>query len=246
MAHKNSDEVANKMGIMKSRDHFDVSCKTYTNFIFLSKINRWLFPLTLFAFLLPETCLILFYRFLASFDDLKNKDHAIFGDNDRLYWGIIGMLLGLYFILMSLKYIMLNLVVLFSNEDIHETMVLGLVRSPSWYFDVTPSGDIINKFSNDLGILDSNLNFVLMDSIEGPIICLILLSNIFSIDLFFLIPGVINIVFLVFYFMFCKGVIRASKELDLRTKTPVFSRVGEMINGLIQIKIFNRRYNLLK
>ena len=244
---RHSDKTTvHKMGVMKSKDNVDVTCKTYTNFIFLSKINRWLFPLTLFAFLLPEACIILFFRFLASFDDLKNKDHAIFGDNDRLYWGIIGMLLGLYFILMSLKYIMLNLVVLFSNEDIHETMVLGLVRSPSWYFDVTPSGDIINKFSNDLGILDSNLNFALMDSIEGPIISLILLSNIFSIDLFFFIPGLLNIAFLVFYFMYCKNVIIASKQLDLRTKTPVFSRVGEMMNGLIQIKIFNRRYNLLK
>lgn len=31
------------------------------------------------------------------------------------------------------------------------------------------------------------------------------------------------------------------KQLDLRLKTPVFNMVGNMISGLIQIKIFNRR-----
>jgi hypothetical protein len=36
------------------------------------------------------------------------------------------------------------------------------------------------------------------------------------------------------------------KQLDLRFKTPVYNMVSEMINGLIQIKIFNRRISLLQ
>jgi hypothetical protein len=48
-------------------------------------------------------------------------------------------------------------------------MIHGLVRSPSSYFDTTPTGRLNNKFSNDLGIMDSSLQFVLIDAIEGPI-----------------------------------------------------------------------------
>ena len=44
-------------------------------------------------------------------------------------------------------------------------MVYGLLRSPSYYFDLTPTGQIINKFSKDLGILDNMLAFTLIDAI---------------------------------------------------------------------------------
>jgi hypothetical protein len=40
-------------------------------------------------------------------------------------------------------------------------MFHGLTRCPSSYFDTTPTGRLLNKFSNDLGILDSTLLFAL-------------------------------------------------------------------------------------
>lgn len=86
-------------------------------------------------------------------------------------------------------------------------MIHGLVRCPSSYFDTTPTGRLINKFSNDLGILDNTLAFVMMDTVEGPIIGIIMVVNIFEINLLFIPPGLINIAFIIFYFMFCKKTI---------------------------------------
>jgi ATP-binding cassette subfamily C (CFTR/MRP) protein 4 len=105
-------------------------------------------------------------------------------------------------------------------------MIHGLVRCPSSYFDTTPTGRLINKFSNDLGILDNTLSFVFVDMIEGPIVSLIMLANIFQINLFFIPPGIITLIFLVYFFIFCKPTIVESKQLDLRTKTPVFNIFG--------------------
>jgi ABC-type multidrug transport system fused ATPase/permease subunit len=86
-------------------------------------------------------------------------------------------------------------------------MIHGLVRCPSGYFDTTPTGRLINKFSNDLGILDNTLAFVMMDTVEGPMVGIIMIVNIFQINLFFIPPGVINIAFIIFYFIFCKKTI---------------------------------------
>ena len=36
-------------------------------------------------------------------------------------------------------------------------MLLGIVRSPVNLFDITPSGQLTNKFSNDLGIMDNQI-----------------------------------------------------------------------------------------
>lgn len=147
---------------------------------------------------------------------------------------------------MNIKYFLLNLIVLNSNEAIHEHMIQGLVRTHSSFFDTTPSGRLTNKFSNDLGILDNMLAFVFTDSIEGPIVSLIMLANVFSINMYFIPLGVLNICFLVAYFLYCKRAIVSAKQLDLQTKSPVFNMVGEMISGLIQIRIYGRRFKLLQ
>jgi hypothetical protein len=63
---------------------------------------------------------------------------------------------------------------------------------------------------------------------------------------YFIIPGVINVIIVVIFFIYCKESIVKIKQLDLRLRSPVFNMVGEMINGLIQIRIFNRRFSLLK
>ena len=124
-------------------------------------------------------------------------------------------------------------------------MIHGLVRSPSFYFDITPTGQLNNRFSNDLGVLDSNLFYILTDCLQGLIVAFLFIGNIFSINHYFLIPGIFNIVFVIYFFIYCKDVIIAIKQLELRLKTPVFNMVGEMISGLIQIKIFSQRFYFL-
>lgn len=157
---------------------------------------------------------------------MKSGDSSTTFKTMNDFWLALGLLLLGYFIFSNLKYFLLNILVLNSNESIHRDMIHGVVRSPSWYFDVTPTGRLNNKFSNDLGIMDNMLAFVLTDSIEGPIISIILLVNIFSINLWFLIPGLLNLVFIIVYFIYCKSVIVAVKQLDLKLKSPVFNMVG--------------------
>lgn len=41
-------------------------------------------------------------------------------------------------------------------------MVISLLRSPSEYFDKTPSGRLVNRFSNDLGMMDTVVTFTMI------------------------------------------------------------------------------------
>ena len=86
-------------------------------------------------------------------------------NNMNNFWLGLGLFLIGYFIFSFFKFFLLNIVVLTSNKAIHKDMIHGLVRSPSWYFDITPTGRLNNKFSNDMGILDNMLAFVLTDSV---------------------------------------------------------------------------------
>jgi ABC-type multidrug transport system fused ATPase/permease subunit len=86
-------------------------------------------------------------------------------------------------------------------------MIHGLIRSPSKFFDTTPSGRIISKFSNDLGVLDDTLPYILLEVLEGLCIFFVMLAQIFSINYFFIIAGAINLIFFVICFLFCKKTI---------------------------------------
>lgn len=105
-------------------------------------------------------------------------------------------------------------------------MLYGIVRSPCSFFDTTPSGQLISKFSNDLGVMDNSLAFVMIDIIQGPIVTAILVSNIFSINLYFLIPGLINLVFIISYFLYCKNSIVEVKQMNLRSRSPMLNQLS--------------------
>ena len=55
---------------------------------------------------------------------------------------------------------------------------------------------------------------------------LVLIANVFSINIYYVIPGVINFVLLMYGLYYCKNPILAIKQLDLRIKTPVFNMVN--------------------
>ena len=167
------------------------------------------------------------------------------GMSDRDYWLLLGLLQGGYFILCVLRYFLLNLVVLLSNEKLHELMIEGLVRSPSSYFDTNPSGRLINTFSNDLGILDMTLAFSFTDMVEGPIISLSMLVNVFTIQVYFIPPGLVNLIFIIAFFIYSKRPIVECRQLFLKLRTPVFSQFSEMLFSLTQISVFGTRKSQL-
>ena len=130
-------------------------------------------------FLLAEATNVLYFRFISQYDLMKSGASGTTFHSMNNFWLALGLLLLGYFILNIVKSFLLNVVVLGSNKEIHKSMIHGLVRSPCSYFDITPTGRLNNKFSNDLGIMDNMLAYVLTDSLEGPIICLVLIINVF-------------------------------------------------------------------
>ena len=144
------------------------------------------------------------------------------------------------------KYCLFHLSVAFSNNSLHGNMIHHLVRSPSSYFDVTSTGRLNSILSNDLGLLDTLFSFFLNESVEGAIVILIIYINAFTINLYFLIPGLLNLVFLVLWLHYFKLPIIIIKQLDLKLKSPVFEQVGETLTALVQIRIYERRFKLIK
>jgi ABC-type multidrug transport system fused ATPase/permease subunit len=124
-------------------------------------------------------------------------------------------------------------------------MINGIVRSPGSFFDTTPSGMLINKFSNDLGILDNSLSMALVEMVEGPALSLVALVNICQIDLYFIPPAVVVVICIFLFVRYARPAIIQCKQKDLKNKSPIFNFYSETLNGLVQIRIYGRRKHLI-
>lgn len=191
----------------------------------------------LLLFLCAEGFNTAFFRVLGYYDYIK---YGALGLSYNNFWLVLGLLQVGFFAFLVMKYYSINYITLKSNEKLHEDMLFGMLRSPTSYFDTTPTGRLINKFSNDMGILDTVLAFTMIDTIEGPILSVVLLVNVFQIVPIFIIPGVANLVILLLWFFFCKKSIIQTKQLDLRMKSPVFSEFVALTAGATQIKIYSQ------
>ena len=149
---------------------------------------------------------------------------------------MIGLLHLICFWLVVGKQFLMELVILQSNEGIHEDMLMGVLRSPFSYFDVTPSGQLASNFSNDLGILDNNIvdNFLL--GIDRAILWVVMSACIMRMNLIYLWPIVGCLIFSVAVFKYCKEAIMKARQLNLKLKSPVFTHLREIMRGLVPIQ----------
>ena len=93
----------------------NVTLSTYSNFFISTPINYFMVPFTLLLFILSEGAIAVYYRFLADFDNVKAGTSSNFGNNFRLYWGIMAMILILFFVVLVIKYYCLNFTLLKAN-----------------------------------------------------------------------------------------------------------------------------------
>ena len=126
-----------------------------------------------------------------------------------------------------------------ASRNLHKTMFDKLLRAQPMFFDVNPSGRILNRFSKDIGCIDETLPLTVYDSktIFAEIICL------FGITIYVCpyaaIPtgffGIITFYFRRFYLMTSRSI----KRLEGTTKSPIFSQLSSSLNGLVSIRAFN-------
>ena len=145
------------------------------------------------------------------------------------------------FTLITVRFFLIGIVLNLSNEKIYNEMLKSLLRAPLSYFDANSSGSMLSKFSNDMNHLEFNMIFLLLDVIEGPIITLVMLVNMASINLLFLVPTLLCLLSFIFIFIWCKKIIVASKQLDSAFKGPVYSHVTETVSGLTTILTYGQK-----
>ena len=129
----------------------------------------------------------------------------------------------------------------YGTEKLHSDMIDRVLKAPiNLYFDVTPIGRILNKFSKDLNVIENPLR----SEIGNTYAYLYNLVSIFAVAVY-TVPRIITIIPILLFVLILlyKSSIDASKEMariESVTKSPLLSYLSETINGNQTIRAFQK------
>lgn len=162
-------------------------------------------------------------------------------DNGRTtgyYIGIYGALTGAFATTTLIRSLSNNLSAVRAARKLHFAMLDCIVRVPISFFDTTPVGRVLNRFSKDTDEID----YLLPQSMTEFINCLMqpLGAMIFIsvVEVWFL-AGIVPLM-IIYYFIqkFFRATSIELQRLDAVSKSPVFSHFSECLSGVETIRAF--------
>jgi ABC-type multidrug transport system fused ATPase/permease subunit len=193
----------------------------------------------LFALLAAQTAQVLANYWLKNWTDY-NEAH---GRNES-----VGKFIGIYLAFglgSSLLVIMQNLILwifcsIEASRKLHERMAFAIFRSPMNFFETTPSGRILNRFSSDIYRVDEVLartfNMLFANSARA-IFTMIVISTTTPAFLLLVLP------LAWVYLSYQKYYLRTSRELkrlDSVTRSPIFAHFQESLGGISTIRAYRQ------
>ncbi|KAG0291146.1 hypothetical protein BGZ98_003124, partial [Dissophora globulifera] len=163
-------------------------------------------------------------------------------DDDRVD---LDFYIGIY-CLISLMAVFLTIVRMFwqfygslrASRSLYEQLLVSIIRAPIRFFDTTPVGRIINRFSRDFEVIDSQLiskMVTMMLDLLGILAVFVLVSLVTP---GFLIAGGIIAIAYSFVGAYYIASIRELKRIESVTKSPLYSHFGETLVGVSTIRAF--------
>lgn len=133
-----------------------------------------------------------------------------------------------------------------ASSCLHDRGFTQVLRAKMSFFDATPVGRIVNRFSGDLDELDSRLPMnadIFLTQILQIFAALAMIAYVLPWFLIAVIP--LGALFFILMFVFHKCV-HDLKYLDNKTRSPIISHMGTSIQGLASIDAYQKSADFFK
>ncbi|KAJ2794766.1 hypothetical protein H4R20_006118, partial [Coemansia guatemalensis] len=190
-----------------------------------------------------DVCANLWLRYWSSSSADASEDSTASSTHSPLYYLYIYGGIGLLGAAMNL----LKALVLWTrcsvraSTEVHQNMLNGVMRSPMSFFDTTPTGRILNRFSSDVESCDQRLSSEVTDLMElvGLIASALAIIGITMPRLLIITP-----LLAIGSRYYQKQYISSSREirrLDSTTRSPIFAHFHETAAGITTIRAYNQQ-----
>uniref|UniRef100_UPI003AAC75F7 ATP-binding cassette sub-family C member 4-like n=1 Tax=Centroberyx gerrardi TaxID=166262 RepID=UPI003AAC75F7 len=125
-----------------------------------------------------------------------------------------------------------------SAQTLHNSMFSAILRAPVRFFDINPIGRILNRFSKDIGQLDSSLPMTFVDFYQLMLQNIGVVAVAASVIPLILVPVIPLLLIFMYLRRFYLQTSRDVKRLESTTRSPVFSHLSSSLQGLWTIRAF--------
>jgi ABC-type multidrug transport system fused ATPase/permease subunit len=166
------------------------------------------------------------------------------GSNKNIfkYVGIYALLgIGSGFFTLIRAMCMWTLCSIRASKKLHYEMAKAVINSPLQFFETTPLGRIINRFSQDMNKVDSVLPRVfsaLFSSCIKTLLTLIIIG--YNMPIFIIIIIILSFVYN-YYQRYYIITVRDLKRITSISKSPIFALIQESLNGYETIRAYGQR-----
>ncbi|XP_060220229.1 multidrug resistance-associated protein 1 isoform X2 [Meriones unguiculatus] len=135
---------------------------------------------------------------------------------------------------------------IFASRHLHLDLLHNVLRSPMSFFERTPSGNLVNRFSKELDTVDSMIPQVIkmfmgsLFSVIGAVIVILLATPIAAV----IIPPLGLVYFFVQRFYVASS--RQLKRLESVSRSPVYSHFNETLLGVSVIRAFEEQERFIR
>ncbi|XP_045127905.1 ATP-binding cassette sub-family C member 4-like isoform X2 [Portunus trituberculatus] len=155
-----------------------------------------------------------------------------------------GMTVGL-FLLSLCRTVVFFTLCMKSSKTLHNNMFRAIIRVPIKFFDTHPVGQILNRFTKDLGQIDELLPTTMFDVITIFLNFLGIIIIIALVNVWLLIPTVFLGMIFVYLRRFYLCSARDVKRLEGITRSPVFTHLSTSLQGLTTIRAFEMQQTFM-
>ncbi|GBC03173.1 hypothetical protein RclHR1_00500021 [Rhizophagus clarus] len=125
-----------------------------------------------------------------------------------------------------------------ASKKLHKVLLHQVLRAPLRFFDTTPVGRILNRFSKDFETIDSKLSGELSWVLSYVLMTITTTFVISAITKEFIIAAIIaGVVYLLVGILYLKAS-RECKRLDSVTRSPLYSHFTETLIGITTIRAY--------
>jgi ABC-type multidrug transport system fused ATPase/permease subunit len=168
-------------------------------------------------------------------------------DDTLNYYLIIYMLITMSNIVIgTARYAVLYWGVLRANRTLYAELLHRVFRAPLRFFDTTPIGRILNRFSKDFETIDSDIPNDLMHFVIQWVVIISSMMTVSSVLPIFLVPMVIVAAINIYLGNMFVTISRELKRMDSVSRSPLFSNFTETIVGVATIRSFGATRQFLQ
>uniref|UniRef100_A0A7N5ZZR0 ATP-binding cassette, sub-family C (CFTR/MRP), member 9 n=1 Tax=Anabas testudineus TaxID=64144 RepID=A0A7N5ZZR0_ANATE len=189
--------------------------------------------------LLKHSVIVAIDYWLALWTSSKtNQSVSSPGNNDSYYLPVFIILCAAGIFLCLFTSLSVEFLGLSAATNLHHNLLNKIIHAPIRFFDITPLGQILNRFSADTNIIDQHIPPTLESLTRSTLLCLSAIGVISSITPAFLVALVPLAVAFYFIQKYFRVASKDLQDLDDSTQLPLLCHFSETAEGLTTIRAF--------